>query len=115
IILTAGAGWGVLLLFQIATGQSFTGVSIHHINAHGHAQIFGWVVLFIMGFAYEIFPRIWRARPVDLTLARVVFGCMLIGLITSIIGIATPGSWGSVGMATLGGVLQVVACTIFAI
>lgn len=113
-ILTAGAGWGALLLWQLGASGSFTGISVHHINAHGHAQIFGWVALFIMGFAYEIFPRIWHARPVNPALARMVFVCMLIGLLLSIIGIAAPTLPASYGMALVGGLMQIAACSIFA-
>src|SRR5687767_10207108 len=58
LVLTAGASWGALLLWQIGMRGKFTGVSIHDVNAHGHAQIFGWVGLFIMGFGYQAFPRI---------------------------------------------------------
>ena len=50
VILTAGAVWGAFLLLRIGAGRSFTAISIHDINAHGHAQIFGWVGLFVLGF-----------------------------------------------------------------
>ena len=59
-ILTAGATWGAWLLWSIGFAADFTGISVHHINAHGHAQIFGWVGLFIMGFASQAFPRLWH-------------------------------------------------------
>ena len=41
VVLTLGAAWGVVLLLRIAWSRSFTAVSIHEINAYGHAQIFG--------------------------------------------------------------------------
>lgn len=79
VILTAGAAWGALLLLRIAGNQAFTSVSIHDINAHGHAQIFGWVGLFVMGFAYQAFPRmrhtsLWRPDLANLTFYLMVFG-----------------------------------------
>jgi len=79
VILTAGAAWGALLLLRIASNQAFTSVSIHDINAHGHAQIFGWVGLFVMGFAYQAFPRmrhtnLWRPDLANLTFYLMVFG-----------------------------------------
>jgi len=77
LALTAGAGLGVLLLLRIGAAGSFTGVPIHDINAHGHAQIMGWVGLFIMGFAYQAFPRMWQV-PLPLPrLAIVVWVTML--------------------------------------
>lgn len=57
VVLTLGAAWGVVLLTRIALLKSFTAVTIHEINAHGHAQIFGWVGLFVMGFLYQALPR----------------------------------------------------------
>lgn len=79
VILTAGASWGALLLLRIGMGASFTAISIHEINAHGHAQIFGWVGLFVMGFAYQAFPRIkhtslWRPDLAVLSFYLMVFG-----------------------------------------
>lgn len=79
VVLTAGAAWGALLLLRIGMGRSFTAISIHDINAHGHAQIFGWVGLFVMGFAYQAFPRmkhtsLWRPDLANMSFYLMVFG-----------------------------------------
>lgn len=79
VVLTAGAAWGALLLLQIGWSGAFTSVSIHDINAHGHAQIFGWVGLFVMGFAYQAFPRmkhtnLWRPDLANMSFYLMVFG-----------------------------------------
>jgi len=58
VVLTVGALWGALLLLRIGGAGSFTSVSIREINAHGHAQIFGWVGLFVLGASYAILPRL---------------------------------------------------------
>lgn len=57
VVLTLGAAWGAYLLLRIAFLGRFSAAGLHEINAHGHAQIFGWVGLFVMGFAYQAFPR----------------------------------------------------------
>ncbi len=57
ITLTLGAAWGAYLLWQIAGSGSFTAVSIFDVNAHGYAQIFGWLGLFVMGATYAMLPR----------------------------------------------------------
>src|SRR5262245_4397428 len=57
VVLTLGAAWGAYLLARIALRHSFAAAGLHEVNAHGHAQIFGWVGLFVMGFAYQAFPR----------------------------------------------------------
>lgn len=79
VILTAGAAWGAYLLLQIALRGSFTAVSIHDVNAHGHAQIFGWMGLFVMGFAYQALPRmkhtsLWRPDLANFTFYLMLFG-----------------------------------------
>jgi hypothetical protein len=78
----AGAAWGTLLLVRIAGTGSFTGVGIHEINAHGHAQVAGWVGLFMMGFAYQAFPRMWHAR---LPLPSLAVGIWLAMLATIVV------------------------------
>ncbi len=80
-VLTMGAVWGAWLLVRIAWSGSFTAVGIHEVNAHGHAQIFGWIGLFVMGFAYQAFPRF---KHVELSHPRVAYATlwmMLIGLV----------------------------------
>jgi len=79
VIMTAGAVWGAVLLLRIGFKGSFTALSVHEINAHGHAQIFGWVGLFVMGFAYQAFPRmkhtsLWRPDLANMTFYLMVFG-----------------------------------------
>lgn len=117
VILTVGASWGAIILWQIGYYGSFTGVSIHHINAHGHAQIFGWVGLFIMGFAYQAFPRFWQTELVKPNLAVAVFGLMVAGLAIRVVTLMFGGSvaehlWiGRLGLA--GGVMQVIATSVF--
>src|SRR5262249_47790080 len=57
VALTLGAVWGAYLLLRIGFTGKFAAAGLHEVNAHGHAQIFGWVGLFVMGFAYQAFPR----------------------------------------------------------
>lgn len=81
VVLTAGAAWGAYLLLEIALRGSFTAVSIHDVNAHGHAQIFGWMGLFVMGFAYQAFPRmkhtsLWRPDLANFSFYLMIFGVL---------------------------------------
>ena len=79
VVLTAGAAWGVALLAKIGAAGSFTEISVHEVNAHGHAQITGWVGLFVMGFAYRTFPRMWEAA---LPAPRLAVGVWLAALLS---------------------------------
>ncbi len=113
LILTAGATWGAVLLWQIGFAGKFTGISIHHINAHGHAQIFGWVGLFIMGFAYQAFPRIWHTNLVAPRLAVAAFLAMVFGLVLRTVGMTAAGMGHALPLAMAGGGLEIAAILAF--
>lgn len=86
VVMTAGAVWGALLLLRIGFAGSFTAISIHEINAHGHAQIFGWVGLFVMGFAYQAFPRMKHSSLWRPDLANMTFYLMVVGIFARALG-----------------------------
>ncbi len=81
IMLTIGGMWGAVTLADIALHRNFLQLRlVPAIHAHAHAMIFGWVGLFIMGFAYQSFPRfkhttLWRPQ-----LALASFYLMLAGI-----------------------------------
>ena len=113
-VLTVGVGWGVWLLLQIAANESFTAPSVFAVNAHGQAQIYGWVGLFIMGFAYQAFPR-FRGTTLALPrLAGLSFLLMLAGVAAR--SLAEPrhadAPWPSVALGA--GTLQLAAVLVFA-
>ena len=80
VVLTLGALWGAVNLLQIALGGTFLQVKLlASIHAHAHAMIYGWVGLFVMGFAYQSFPRfknttLWKPRLANLTLYLMLAG-----------------------------------------
>src|SRR5206468_5262045 len=81
VVLSLGAVWGAYLLLRIGLGGSFAEAGLHEVNAHGHAQIFGWVGLFVMGFAYQAFPRFKHADLPHPRLAFASLGLLLAGLV----------------------------------
>ena len=111
--LTVGVGWGAWLLLQIAANESFTAPSVFAINAHGQAQIYGWVGLFILGFAYQAFPRFKQTRLALPGLAGLSFFLMLAGIVVR--SVAEPrhgaGPWADIAMAAGG--LQLAAVLAF--
>lgn len=118
-VLTVGASWGVLILWRIGFAERFTGVSIHEINAHGYAQITGWVGLFIMGFSYQGLPRIMRTKLVAPRLAMAVLWVTLAGLLFATTGLGAAGlgttaTWTTV-LAVLGHALALAAAMAFAV
>jgi hypothetical protein len=86
VVLTVGAVWGAYLLLRIGVMGRFAAAGLHQVNAHGHAQIFGWVGLFVMGFAYQAFPRFKHAFLAWPRLAWASFGLMLAGLVGRSVG-----------------------------
>ena len=114
VVLTAGATWGAWLLWTIAVHGSFRSIPLHSINAHGEAQIFGWMGLFIMGFAYQAFPRLWQTTLAAPRLAAWTFALMIAGLVLRTSGIVAAEGWSlAPAIALLGGALQVAAVLIF--
>lgn len=114
IILTLGAVWGAYLLLRIGFSGSFTAVGLHEVNAHGHAQIFGWVGLFVMGFAYQAFPRFKHTTLTSPGLAYASLVLMLLGIVGR--SLAEPlARWlPAAGTAAIGAsVLELLAIGIF--
>ena len=86
LVLTLGATWGAYLLWRIGLGSSYKAAGLHEINAHGHAQIFGWLGLFVMGFAYQAFPRFKHTKLAWPRLALVSLVSMLAGILLRSLG-----------------------------
>jgi len=113
LALTAGAGWGVSILWRIGLGGSFTSATIYEINAHGHAQIYGWVGLFILGSATQVLPRCWGDRLVAPELSFAAFTIMVIGVIlrsVALAGYAAPQS--AIPLTLIGGQAEAAAVII---
>jgi hypothetical protein len=83
VVLSVGALWGAVNLLQIALAQRLLQPDlVNAIHAHAHAMIFGWVGLFVMGFAYQSFPRfkyttLWRPELANLTLFLMLGGILV--------------------------------------
>lgn len=55
-----GTFLGVWNLFAISSAQSATSVPAAWIQAHGHAQLFGWIGSFILGIGFYSIPNLRR-------------------------------------------------------
>ena len=81
-VLTLGCMWGAINLLTIGLKESFGGVNYSWVLAHAHAMVFGFVGFFIMGFAYQAFPRfkhtsLWRPGLAFSALPLMVAGILL--------------------------------------
>jgi hypothetical protein len=85
MMLSIGGFWGAVILLQIAWRRDFLDTKlVPAIHAHAHVMIFGWVGLFVMGFAYQSFPRFKLTTLWQPALANLTFYLMLSGIITRI-------------------------------
>ncbi|MCC7205321.1 MAG: NnrS family protein [Phycisphaeraceae bacterium] len=115
IVLTAGAAWGAYLLWKIGMQGSFTAVTVHEVNAHGHAQIMGWVGLFIMGFGYQVLPRIWQTWLPAARLAVAAWVVMLLSIVLRSVAMTLYGASWAAPMHGVGAVLETAAVSVFVI
>jgi heme/copper-type cytochrome/quinol oxidase subunit 1 len=81
-VLSLGCVWGAINLLAIGLNRNFSTISYSWILAHGHAMVFGFVGFFIMGFAYQVFPRfkqthLWRPGLAFASLPLMVAGIAL--------------------------------------
>ncbi len=114
LVLTLGATWGAYLLIRIAVAGSFTGAGLHAVNAHGHAQVFGWVGLFVMGFAYQAFPRFKHTELRHPGLAWLSFALILTGILLRATLEPLASGWDTAAiLAVTGSGLEVVAVGLF--
>ncbi len=90
VTLTAGAGWGAWLLLRIARARDFAAPSIFEVNAHGQAQIYGWMGLFILGFALQMFPAFWGTRLPAPRLARALLPTMALAVAVRVVAEGRP-------------------------
>jgi len=114
IVLSVGALWGAINLLQIALGGTFLQIRlVPAIQAHAHAMIFGWMGLFVMGFAYQSFPRfkyvtLWRPDLANLTLYL-----MLIGIASRVAAELLQPMPVGVGLGILAAGTELAAITLF--
>jgi hypothetical protein len=115
VVLSLGAVWGAYLLIRIALTGDFAAAGLHAVNAHGHAQIFGWIGLFVMGFAYQAFPRFKGAALAWPRLALATLWMMLAGVVVRSLAqplaVTLPAAWWA---AVAASALEVAAIALFA-
>lgn len=112
-VLTLGCMWGAINLFTIGVKRSFSSVEYSWVLAHGHAMVFGFVGFFIMGFAYQAFPRfkhtsLWRPRFAFSALPLMIAGITL----QTIAHLLSPPS---LSLEILAAVIQFISIAVFSL
>ena len=68
-MLLPGTFLGVWNLLAISSHRAASSVSAGWVQAHGHAQIFGWIGTFILGIGFYSIPKLRRLNPFALRAA----------------------------------------------
>ena len=112
--LLAGILPGAWLLTLLARDKSFAALPAHWIQVHGEAQIFGFLVAFILGFGYQAFPRFRGLRLRLPRLAGASLPALVLGVALRCAGELRSGPWaGARAAAVCGAVLEFAAIAAF--
>lgn len=110
-LLTAGATLGAGLLLLYTLRRSFTSLELlPFVQAHANAQVFGFVGLFVMGFALQGLPRFKYVKLKGARAANFAFVLMLTGLGARTVAPLLFGS--GTPLALAGGAIQAAAVAV---
>jgi uncharacterized protein involved in response to NO len=111
ITLSLGAGWGALLLFEIGLQGSFEAVPAGHIVAHGAAQLWGFIGLFIAGIALRYLPVGSGGPRVSQAFCRWLLATFLAGIIGGFVWGLAPDA--AAWLGPVSGIALVLAAVLF--
>lgn len=110
-MLLPGTFLGVWNLIAISSHRSAETVSAAGIQAHGHAQIFGWIGTFILGIGFYSIPKLRRLDSFGLSAVYIAWGLWTTGVTTR--WISTVYSWHWRTLLPLSAALELAAFLIF--
>lgn len=79
-MLLPGTFLGVWNLIKISSREAAESISPAWIQAHGHAQLFGWVGTFILGIGLYSIPKLRKLKPFALWSAWLTWALWVIGV-----------------------------------
>src|SRR5690349_18312927 len=79
-MLLPGTFLGVWNLLAISSRRAADSVPPAWIQAHGHAQIFGWIGTFILGIGFYSIPKLRRLKPFALWSAWLTWALWVAGV-----------------------------------
>ncbi len=112
-MLLPGTFVGVLNLLKISAAHTSGAADAGWIQAHGHAQIFGWLGTFILGIGYYAIPRL-RLSAFSHGAAWTTYTLWTAGVTMRwAVGTWPPAQWRV--LFPLAGVLELIAVAVFAV
>lgn len=79
-MLLPGTFLGVWNLIKISSREAAESISPAWIQAHGHAQLFGWVGTFILGIGFYSIPKLRKLKPFALRSAWLTWVLWVVGV-----------------------------------
>ena len=110
-MLLPGTFLGVWNLIKISNREAAESISPAWIQAHGHAQLFGWVGTFILGIGFYSIPKLRKLKPFALWEAWMCWGLWTTGVLIRWLSNIYPWHWRV--LLPLSAVLELVAFMIF--
>jgi uncharacterized protein involved in response to NO len=110
-MLLPGTFLGVWNLIKISNREEADSIAPAWIQAHGHAQLFGWVGTFILGIGFYSIPKLRKLKPFALWEAWLCWALWVAGVSTRWLSNIYPWHWRIMVPVSAG--LEVLAFLIF--
>jgi hypothetical protein len=110
-MLLPGTFLGVWNLLAISRQQAAESVSAAWIQAHGQAQVFGWIGSFILGIGFYSIPKLRRTGPFALSAGWTAWGLWVAGVLLRWLSSVYLWQWRV--LLPVSAVLQIAALGIF--
>ena len=110
-MLLPGTFLGVWNLIKISNQEEADSIAPAWIQAHGHAQLFGWVGTFILGIGFYSIPKLRKIKPFALWEAWVCWALWVVGVTTRWFSNIYPWQWRI--LMPLSAALEILAFLIF--
>lgn len=92
-MLLPGTFLGVWNLIKISSREAVNSVSPAWIQAHGHAQLFGWVGTFILGIGFYSIPKLRKLKPFALREGWLCLALWVVGVTSRWFANIYPWQW----------------------
>ncbi len=110
-MLLPGTFLGVWNLIKISNQEAAESIAPAWIQAHGHAQLFGWVGTFILGIGFYSIPKLRKLKPFALWEGWLCWALWVVGVTTRWFSNIYPWQWRI--LMPMSAVLEVLAFLIF--
>lgn len=110
LTLTLGAGWGAWLLWLIGVQGHFDAAPVAHVIAHGEAQLWGFIVLFVMGISLRTVLQGAARHPRGPWICHGLLALALLGICGSMWWSIFPETIAVMGLASAAALVLMSGC-----